>query len=187
MRPVFLVPGLAFSLALSAAPVTAWGEELSPETIRCQLDPACGTGTPQQENVTRSYRSIDPTGSIAGPKQNVSNLHVSFEYNSAVLQTDARITLDNLGLALSDPSLAGYKFLIGGHTDAKGSATYNQALSKKRALAVRDYLVSHYKIPASKLTAKGYGSVQLLDPEHPLNGINRRVQIVNTTVPGSEK
>jgi outer membrane protein OmpA-like peptidoglycan-associated protein len=183
MRIAFLIP----ALALLAAPVAALAEEPSAETIRCQLDPGCANGAAKPANGGKHYRSIDPTGGIAQPKQNVSNLNVPFEYNSAVLQTDARITLDNLGRALSDPSLAGYSFLIGGHTDAKGSVSYNQTLSERRAQAVRDYLVSHYNIPAGKLAAKGYGSVQLLDPDHPLDGINRRVQIVNVTVPGAAK
>ncbi len=183
MRVAFLFP----ALALLAVPVAAWAEEPSAETIRCQLDPACASGAPKPANGGKHFRSIDPTGGVAEPKQNVANLNVPFEFNSAVLQTDARITLDNLGHALSDPSLAGFSFLIGGHTDAKGSASYNQVLSQRRAQAVRDYLVGHYNIPVSRLTAKGYGSVQLLDPEHPLDGVNRRVQIVNVTVPGSSK
>ena len=56
---------------------------------------------------------------------------------SAELQQDAQITLQQLGTALKDPSLAKYSFTIAGHTDAKGSPEYNQKLSERRAEAVR--------------------------------------------------
>jgi OOP family OmpA-OmpF porin len=45
---------------------------------------------------------------------------------------------------------------IAGHTDSKGSDSYNQALSQRRAEAVREELVAH-GINASNLTARGYG------------------------------
>jgi outer membrane protein OmpA-like peptidoglycan-associated protein len=180
MRIAFLIPTLALlavpAAALAQEPTATPASQPSAETIRCQLDPSC----------IKKHRSLEPEGSIAQPKQNVANLNVSFEYNSAVLQTDAYITLDNLGRALSNPSLAGYSFEVSGHTDRKGSAAYNQVLSERRAQAVRDYLVSHYNIPTSRLATKGYGSIQLLNPKDPYDGVNRRVQIVNMTVPSAK-
>lgn len=187
MRIAVVVP----VLAILAAPVPALAQEPSADAILCQLDPSCAKpGTDPGAKAApegRRLRSIDPAGAAPQPSQNAVNLNIPFEFNSAILQTDARITLDNLGKALSNPRLAGYVFLIGGHTDAKGSANYNRVLSERRAEAVRRYLMSHYNIPASKLTAKGFGSVQLLDPEHPLDGVNRRVQIVNMTTPTTSR
>jgi outer membrane protein OmpA-like peptidoglycan-associated protein len=170
---------LLFStLAILATPMAAFAEGPSPESIRCSLDPTC-QAPPAHPGIKR--RSIDPSGGVTTPKSNAIDLNVAFEFNSAILQNDARITLDSLGKALSDPSLAGYTFLIGGHTDAKGRASYNRALSERRAQAVREYLVTNYGIPESRLTAKGFGSVQLVDPDHPEGDRNRRVQIVNMT------
>jgi outer membrane protein OmpA-like peptidoglycan-associated protein len=170
--------GLAATLIILASVPVAFAQTPaqppSPDEITCQLDPSCATG-----HVKR--RSIDPSEVKAQPKQNAINLNVPFEFNSAVLQTDARITLDNLGKALTDPRLAGYSFLIGGHTDAKGSQSYNKVLSERRAKAVREYLMTNFSIPANRLKAEGFGSLQLLDGAHPEDGVNRRVQIVNTT------
>ena len=45
---------------------------------------------------------------------------------------------------------------VEGHTDAKGSAAYNRALSIKRAESVRDYLVQH-GIQPSKISIEGFG------------------------------
>lgn len=163
---------LAATLIILATAPAAFAQTPSADEITCQLDPSCG-------HVKR--RSIDPGEVKAQPKQNAINLNVPFEFNSAVLQTDARITLDNLGKALTDPRLAGYTFLIGGHTDAKGSASYNKVLSERRARAVRDYLVTNFGIPTTRLKAEGFGSLQLIDGAHPEDGVNRRVQIVNMT------
>jgi OOP family OmpA-OmpF porin len=43
-----------------------------------------------------------------------------------------------------------------GHTDAVGSDEYNQALSLRRANAVRDYLVAG-GIDAARIQVEGYG------------------------------
>ena len=65
--------------------------------------------------------------------------------------------------------------------DAKGSAEYNQKLSERRADVVRRYLIAQFGIDKSRLTAKGFGKAQLLDPARPEDGVNRRVQVLNMT------
>jgi OOP family OmpA-OmpF porin len=45
---------------------------------------------------------------------------------------------------------------IGGHTDNRGAADYNQRLSENRAKAVMDYLIAR-GISSNRLSAKGYG------------------------------
>lgn len=49
---------------------------------------------------------------------------------------------------------------IGGHTDSKGTAEYNQKLSERRANSVRDYLVKNLGMSAARLSAVGYGLTQ---------------------------
>ncbi len=172
---------LILALTILAAPGLALAQDLSSESIRCQLDPAC-RNVLSKPRCGKPLRCLDFTDAVP-PKGNAIDLNIPFGHNSAVLSNDARITLDNLGRALSDPVLAGYTFLIGGHTNAKGRAAHNVILSQRRAQAVRDYLVSQYHIPESRLRARGFGSSQLRDPEHPEDEFNRRVQIVNTSVP----
>src|SRR5699024_726239 len=48
---------------------------------------------------------------------------------------------------------------VAGHTDRLGSASYNQRLSQKRAIAVKQALVAQ-GIYASSVQAHGYGSTQ---------------------------
>jgi len=47
-----------------------------------------------------------------------------------------------------------------GHTDSVGSAKYNMGLSKRRAAAVKNYLIKHYGIAADRLTTVGYGETK---------------------------
>jgi outer membrane protein OmpA-like peptidoglycan-associated protein len=75
--------------------------------------------------------------------------------------------------------------LIEGHADAKGAPAYNRALSKRRAEAVKDYLVKQKRIPASIITTRGVGETQPVAPNTTSDGRdnprgrqqNRRVEI----------
>jgi outer membrane protein OmpA-like peptidoglycan-associated protein len=66
---------------------------------------------------------------------------------------------------------------IEGHTDAQGDETANQALSERRAKAVRDYLVSK-GVDASRLEAIGYGGTKPIDTNRTERGreANRRIE-----------
>ena len=72
-------------------------------------------------------------------------------------------------------------FVVAGHTDAKGTADYNQSLSERRADSVKRYVVSKYNLSANDILTVGHGFEQLKDKQNPLSGTNRRVQIVNLT------
>lgn len=110
-----------------------------------------------------------------------AEIEIYFEFNSAEIMPDARVALDTLGAAFADPRLAGQRFVIAGHTDAKGRADYNLALSQRRAEAVRKYVVDNFKISPNNLIARGFGRQQLKNRGNPLADENRRVQIINWT------
>jgi outer membrane protein OmpA-like peptidoglycan-associated protein len=152
----------------------------SSSAIECALDPKCAK---PQSRPRSMRRGVTVEGGQVEQPLSV-NLYVNFAFNSAELTSDARITLDQLGTALRDPRLAGFNFVIAGHTDAKGGAEFNQKLSERRAEAVRSYLIAQFGIAAERLTAKGYGKTQLLDSQHPEDGVNRRVQVINADTIG---
>jgi outer membrane protein OmpA-like peptidoglycan-associated protein len=175
-----LLACLAVAVAAVATSITAVAEEPNPESIVCALDPHCAK-KPLTRSMTRSMkRGVTVSGGQAEQKLSI-DIYVNFAYNSADLETDARIPLDRLGTALSDPRLKAFNFMIAGHTDAKGGDDYNQKLSERRAEAVRQYLIARFGIAAQQLSAVGYGKAQLLDPSRPEDGVNRRVQVINTT------
>lgn len=107
------------------------------------------------------------------------NMQINFDYNSAAISGSSEKTMAILAKALGSPQLEGRKFTVIGHTDAKGSASYNKALSDRRAAAVRSYLMNN-GVAASRLKAIGKGESQLLNSEDPDGAENRRVEIQAT-------
>jgi OOP family OmpA-OmpF porin len=80
-----------------------------------------------------------------------------FAFNKSVLKPEGKVMLDDLVSQLNDIT---YDTVVAtGHTDRFGSVGYNQALSVRRADAVRDYLVSK-DIPAARIDAEGKGKSQ---------------------------
>lgn len=110
------------------------------------------------------------------------DLEIYFDFNSAAIGPEALPTLIKLGQTLSDPSLAGQRIIISGHTDAVGTDQANQALSEARAESVRDFLVKNFQLDAFRLIAVGYGEEQLKNTADPETGENRRVTVVNVTM-----
>jgi outer membrane protein OmpA-like peptidoglycan-associated protein len=107
------------------------------------------------------------------------DLEVPFAYNSDAIGVEAVAVLRTLGAALRDPSLAEDRFLIAGHTDAKGGQRFNLDLSRRRAESVRRFLVGQLGIAANRLVARGFGFTHPKNHAEPLAAENRRVQIVN--------
>ena len=133
----------------------------------------------------RATRSLsteerDKIASIASSKPKI-DLEINFEFNSAVLGSKAMPQVAELGKALTSADLKGRTFILAGFTDAKGSETYNQGLSERRADAVRQFLSKKYGIEAGNLVTVGYGHTQLKDPANPFAADNRRVQVINAS------
>jgi OOP family OmpA-OmpF porin len=142
---------------------------------------------------SRGIRMANPTAAAAAPSGNATsgnaasasapsvNLSVQFQKGSADLTAAARQTLNELGKALNQPSLAAYRFRIEGHTDTVGSADYNKELSDRRAAAVVDYLAANFKVDRSRLEPVGMGEQGLLvpTPDQTAEPRNRRVAVVN--------
>lgn len=76
----------------------------------------------------------------------VLNEQLVFEYNSHALKPEGTRVLDTLAKALenvlADPAVSDYvdAIIVQGHTDERGSGSFNRELSSKRANTVIDYL-----------------------------------------------
>jgi outer membrane protein OmpA-like peptidoglycan-associated protein len=149
-----------------APPSTATTEP--PSQVASPAIPEAPTTAPD-ESVRRAQSKQAPS----------IDLEVFFEYKSAEITPRAAEALTPLGRALSDARLAGDSFVIAGHSDAKGSAEYNLALSQQRAESVRQFLIANFGIDGAKLVAIGMGLKHLKNTKDPLAAENRRVQIVN--------
>lgn len=80
--------------------------------------------------------------------------NVHFDFDKATITADSQFVLDEIAAAVARYPEA--RFLVAGYTDAKGSAKYNENLSRARAKAVYDALVSR-GIPADRLRYRGFG------------------------------
>lgn len=77
-----------------------------------------------------------------------------FESGSAKIKASSLKVLDNIANVMT--ANKSYNLMIEGHTDAQGNVDKNLALSKDRAKAAKDYLISK-GIDASRLNSEGYG------------------------------
>jgi outer membrane protein OmpA-like peptidoglycan-associated protein len=68
---------------------------------------------------------------------------------------------------------------VEGHTDSQGNEAMNQELSRRRAIAVREYLLLNIAISANRITAVGYGESRPVAPNDTEAGRsrNRRIEI----------
>ncbi|MBZ4660247.1 MAG: OmpA family protein [Desulfacinum sp.] len=108
---------------------------------------------------------------------------VLFDFDSAVLKPGAYDEIDRVAGVLNNYPQT--RIRVEGHTDSTGSETYNQQLSERRAMAVKNALVARGVDPA-RIDVVGYGESKPIATNATEAGrqLNRRVNIVITPVQG---
>jgi OmpA-OmpF porin, OOP family len=103
---------------------------------------------------------------------------ILFDVNSDKIKATSHGTLKEIAAVLTEN--ASMKVKIVGHTDADGNAAANLTLSKKRAEAVKAYLVSNFGIDGALLQTDGKGaSTPVADNKTVLGkASNRRVEFI---------
>ena len=100
-----------------------------------------------------------------------------FDFNRAELRESAKVGLMKLGLLIDrNPNLYCW---IEGHTDLVGGDDFNLELSRRRAEAVREYLVTSLRMDGSKILTRGKGKFEplVLAGSVEEQAPNRRVEI----------
>ena len=111
------------------------------------------------------------------------DLDINFEFDSVRMTRDGRAQAEQLGeamLMVADDVGRREEWLVVGHTDAQGARSYNQALSRRRAEAVRAYLVEEFGFDRRDIDVDGRGEDELLDTamSEAAHSLNRRVEVV---------
>lgn len=120
-----------------------------------------------------------PRPGVGGAGQRV-DLRLAFDNGSSALTSVARAEAKVFADSLMRPELKGLKFVIEGHTDSVGGRDYNLDLSRRRAQAVADFLISQ-GVSRDRLDIRGLGY------DRPLQGLsagasaNRRVEAVRAS------
>ena len=135
-------------------------------------------------DVTGSWQSLDaplpdgPGTLVPIQDRRWEGLVVYFAYDRSTVGAAERPKLEMLANFLKEQPT--YSLVVEGHADERGSDEYNRALSERRALAVREYLVS-LGVAESRIDTVGYGEERPAVPGSTAekdHALNRRAEFV---------
>ena len=180
------------SLSFPAPPDTVKSVDLLlPYFLPFEGIPIEGTGGATESGVSASGKALGLEGAIKELNATVTETEIRidlsadvlFDFDKATLKKDAEPSLKHVATVLQANPTA--RISIEGHTDAKGTDTYNQTLSEQRAASVKEWLVAA-GASAANITTRGWGKAKPLAPNTKADGAddpegrakNRRVQII---------
>lgn len=180
----------ADAAAVSAALATGGFAVSVEETIPPQPQPA-PKGEPEGEPETSPKPEVSlpaqsamgfeitPAGCQEATNALLSETKIIFLPNLDTLEETATGVLDSLAAIARDCANGQLRAEIGGHTDTSGDNAENLALSARRAETVRTALITA-GVPASQLSAKGYGDAQPIADNATKEGRNqnRRTTVI---------
>jgi len=109
-------------------------------------------------------------------------MQIEFDFDKAMVRPEYHEKLREAAEFIKE--YPGTQFLLAGHTDSIGTEQYNKVLSKRRAAAVKKYLVEEFGIAAHLMSPRGYGETQPIASNDTEEGRqrNRRVDVICCTV-----
>jgi outer membrane protein OmpA-like peptidoglycan-associated protein len=110
-------------------------------------------------------------------KKPVEIYGIYFDFSSSEIKPESEAVLKQIaGILQRNPT---WKLNVSGHTDNVGDQAYNLGLSQRRAAAVKDALVSRYKVSPDRLATTGFGSSHPIESNGTFEGRarNRRVEL----------
>lgn len=123
-----------------------------------------GTGVTVEQNPTTGNIDLVMPGSI------------TFSFDDATLSSSFKPTLDKLASTMNQYNKTSVN--IAGHTDSKGSASYNMGLSRDRAYSVANYLTAR-GVASNRVNVVAYGESRPVGDNNTDYGRqqNRRVEL----------
>ena len=182
-----LLTGMLIMLAAPtplAAQVPATTESLVNQLAGLETTPDLNVAALRQQALERVKSKVDAAPLKRPPvvvqifKLPQMNAEVQFDSDSPIIRPQSYRVIGRIADALYHPKLLPYGFLIVANTDSTGKREYNLTLSQRRADAIREVLVTTFKISPKRLQALGLGEEQLQDAAHPTAASNLRIQII---------
>lgn len=174
---------LGAGLFLSAPALAQSGSELSAEELESLfatqktrglvIAPSAGAAA-ASSSATAVETAAPTTDYVPLAKEEQVNIQISFDFDSAALREDQKPKLATLCNVMKKIDVQMYRIV--GHTDASGSAQYNERLSLLRAEEVKRHLVNDCGLPEASLQAVGVGEQFPFNEAEPRADENRRVE-----------
>jgi outer membrane protein OmpA-like peptidoglycan-associated protein len=155
----------------------------APGPVYGQVAPGSRAWSPQMEEAEKQLSSALSGSGASMVKTTDERLWITlpgdlaFQPNRSALKPAATALLDKIVIALRGVPTADLRIV--GHTDAKGSASANDALSLDRAASTRDWLVARGISPV-RIAVAGRGSRDPIasNDDEAGRATNRRVEIL---------
>jgi len=149
-------------------------DNIDPDEVARILAPE----TAPAPGLTRSIRELVDRAAPVEPapqRAEALSIPIRFAFDSSEVFPVAKKQLDAIAEGIRRLP-ASRNVVIEGHTDAIGTDEYNLALSRRRATAVKDYLIGTQGIDPNRLKEIGFGRQRPLPGTQPDAAENRRVQ-----------
>jgi outer membrane protein OmpA-like peptidoglycan-associated protein len=165
----------------SEAEVYVIDDPLNPLVLLWKLkDPLFHGGKFRIEVVKIEYKVPHPVNLVEkqlAEQKRAITYGIYFDFNKDTIKPESDPVLKQIVQTLSDHP--DWKLTVNGHTDNIGGDAYNLDLSKRRAAAVKQTLVTRFHIAPDRLSTNGYGESGAIDTNDTLEGRarNRRVEL----------
>lgn len=153
-------------------PLGLWGPE--GQVIKITLPPPGEEKAPSAAEGGGGGRQMEQA---LAAKKPVEVYGIYFDFDSATIRPESEVVLQQIaGILRKNPD---WKLNVSGHTDNIGGDAFNMGLSERRAAAVKDALVTRYKIAPDRLATHGYGASRPIESNDTMEGRarNRRVEL----------
>lgn len=144
--------------------------------------PATGLQIIEEKSMPTGKVEVDITAKTMAEdikkKGSVRIYGIYFDTDDTSVRGKSTSTLNEIASLLKEEKE--HKFYVVGHTDATGDMERNMELSKRRARAVVEHLVSKYNISEDRLEPKGVGPLAPVanNEDDEARKLNRRVELV---------
>ncbi|MDA7882355.1 OmpA family protein [Akkermansiaceae bacterium] len=154
---------------------------IDPDAVISELGKKQGAGGQSDIGVIKGYTGLDEyakmsPGDLQENKASIGS-DLLFAYNESTLRDDARLTLMKVAMLIDrNPTMYCW---VEGHTDTYGRDEFNEALSEKRAQAVKDWLVKSLQLDPRMIVIRPFGKTApiVLSGTKEEQAPNRRVDI----------
>jgi outer membrane protein OmpA-like peptidoglycan-associated protein len=165
----------------TAADVYVIDDPLDPLVLMLKLkDPVLHDGKFRIEVVKLEYKTPHPINTVEkqlAEQKRAVTWGIYFDFNKDTIKPESAPVLKEIEQAMTNNPE--WKLTVEGNTDNIGGDTYNLDLSKRRAAAVKQALVTQYHIAPDRLSTNGFGASHPIETNDTLEGRarNRRVEL----------